>query len=443
MVWVIAHVPRHGLAIYPFAHFDNDGNACAWRKLQTYWRHILIFRPRFSTQDIPGFGRHCSMIFSRHAAAFIAAALLSAAVQAQQPSGAQRPPQQVTVVTLEPQTVTLTTKLPGRVAALSEAEVRPQVAGIITERRFREGGAVQAGDILYLIDPATYQAFVAQAEAEVAQAQVQLGAARREATRVQELLSRNLVSQQAVDDATSARDAAAAALQVARAQLQSAQIELDRTTIRARLSGEIGLSRTSPGALVTASQAEPLAVIRHIDSVNVDVTQSAAEMLRWRRGRMSDRLGKADGTVSLILADGTEYSETGELTAAEPHVDEQTGVVVLRMQFANPDKLLLPGMYVQVEMPTARAEDVYLVPQEGVGRDRKGQPTALVVGDGNVVEQRTLTILQDRGAAWVVSEGVVPGDRVIVAGLQKVAPGATVAPQTRQPAAPAKAGSAE
>ncbi|MDF1671103.1 MAG: efflux RND transporter periplasmic adaptor subunit [Roseovarius sp.] len=349
--------------------------------------------------------------------------------EAQQQSGTERPPQSVTVVTLEPQTITLTTTLPGRVAASAEAEVRPQVAGIITERRFQEGGAVQEGDILYLIDPASYEAALAQADASVAQAEAQLDAARKEAVRVQELLTRNVASQQVVDDAMSARDAARASLQVAQAQLQAAQIELDRTEIRARLTGEIGLSRTSRGSLVTASQAQPLAVIRHIETVNVDVTQSAAEMLRWRRSRLSGEVTEVDGTVSLTLADGTEYSEIGKLTAAEPHVDEQTGVVTLRMQFPNPDRLLLPGMYVQVVMPTSNAEGVYLVPQEGVGRDRKGRATALVVGEGNIVELRELTVLQDRGSDWIVSEGLSPGDRVIVAGFQKVAPGAPVTPQ--------------
>lgn len=357
----------------------------------------------------------------------LAFALPVATAQAQQ-SG-EMPPTPVTVVTVEPQTITLTSTLPGRVGASSEAEVRPQVAGIITERRFREGGHVEEGDILYTIDAASYEAAVAQAAASVAQATAQLGAAQKEAVRVEELLSRNVASQQVVDDAISARDAAEAALQVANAQLQAAQIQLDRTEIRARLSGEIGLSRTSPGALVTASQAEPLAVIRHIETVNVDVTQSAAEMLRWRRNRLDSDAGEVNGEVSLILADGTAYEHTGELTAAEPHVDEQTGVVVLRMQFANPDKLLLPGMYVQVVMPTGNAEGVYLVPQGGVGRDRKGRPTAMVVNAENMIEQRELTVVQDRGSDWIVSDGLSPGDRVVVAGLQKIGPGASVAPQ--------------
>jgi len=343
----------------------------------------------------------------------------------------ERPPQPVTVVTVQPETVTLTSTLPGRVAAPEEAEVRPQVEGIITDRLFEEGGEVAAGDPLYTIDPASYEAAVARAEAQVAQARAEFGAAEKEAERARALVARNVASEQNLDEAVSARDAAAAAVQVAEAQLRSARIELDRTTIRARVSGEIGLSRTSRGALVSTSQTEPLAVIRKIDPVYVDVTQSAAELVRWRRGQAQEALGAASREVALTLADGSTYAETGSLTAAEPHVDEQTGVVVLRLQFANPEELLLPGMYVQVEMPTGTAEGVFLTPQEGVSRDRRGRPTALVVNADDVVEERRLTVLRDRGADWIVSEGLAAGDRVIVAGLQKVSPGQTVAPEER------------
>ena len=222
-----------------------------------------------------------------------AAICVSASMAIAGPAAAQnqRPPAAVTVVTMQPQTVTLTSTLPGRVQASAEAEVRPQVNGIITERLFREGAEVAEGDALYQIDRATYEAALAQAEAAVTQARVQLDLAGTEAQRVRELQSRNVASQQALDDALSARDAAAAALQVAEAQRRVAEIELERTTIRARLSGEIGLSRTSPGALVTASQADPLAVIRDIDPVHVDVTQSAADLLRWRRGHTAEALG--------------------------------------------------------------------------------------------------------------------------------------------------------
>ena len=373
------------------------------------------------------------MISSARISTFLATLMLSlgSAVWAQQ-QGDQ--PTAVTVVTLQPQTVTLTSTLPGRVAASAQAEVRPQVNGIITKRLFEEGAQVSLDDPLYRIDPASYEAAVQQAQAGVAQAEAQLRAAERDAERLQELQARNVASEQALDDAQAARDAATAALQLAKAQLNSAEIELSHTTIRARLSGRIGLSQTSQGALVTASQAEPLAVIRKIDPVYVDVTQSAADLLRWRRGETEEALADADGTVRLTLADGSAYGQTGRLQAAEPNVDPQTGVVTLRMQFDNPDLLLLPGMYVQVEMPVEVAQNVFLVPQEGVIRDRRGRPVAWVVNADGVIEERSLSILQDRSSDWVVDEGLSAGDRIVVAGFQKAAPGATVRPQERSSA---------
>jgi membrane fusion protein (multidrug efflux system) len=363
------------------------------------------------------------------------------------PAAAQqqgRPPPAVTVMTLQPQEVTLTTTLPGRVVASATAEVRPQVAGIIIERLFQEGGSVEAGDVLYRIDPASYKAAVAQADASVAQAQAQLNAAQKDETRQQELASRNVASTAALDLATAERDAALAALQAAQAQRNATQIELDRTRITARLSGEIGRSLTSQGALVTASQASPMAVIRNIDRVYVDVTQSAAEIIAWRRGNLGARIGDGMQQVTLTLADGSLYDQTGTLTAAEPDVNEQTGVVVLRMSFDNPDKLLLPGMYVQVKMPTQTVENVFLIPQEAVSRDRRGKPVAMVVGSGDVVEQRELTVLQDMGSDWVVSEGLSAGDRIVTVGLQKASPGATVTAQEEEaPAAASPAPSDE
>jgi membrane fusion protein (multidrug efflux system) len=352
---------------------------------------------------------------------------MSGAALAQQ----QRPPQPVTVVTLSAQDVTLTSMLPGRVVASSLAEVRPQVSGILRERLFEEGADVTAGDPLYRIDPSTYQAQVAAAKAAVAQARANLVSAEKEAVRITTLVERQIVSQQDLDTAIAARDSAAAAVQVAEAQLQSTNIELDRTTVRAPLSGVVGRSLTTQGALVTAGQATPLAVIRDLDPVYVDVTQSAAELIRWRRGHTEADLAGADQTVVLNLADGARYEHTGTLTAAEPNVDEQTGVIVLRLKFANPERLLLPGMYVEVEFPLGLVRDVLLVPQDAVRRDRRGRPTALVVTKDNVVEERLLTVLRDRGANWIVSDGVVGGDRVIVEGVQKISVGATVAPEER------------
>ncbi len=361
------------------------------------------------------------------------AAPFGAMAQGAPPQGGEAPPMPVTVVTLQPQDVTLTAMLPGRIVASGVAEVRPQVNGIITERLFDEGEGVELGDALYRIDAATYEAAVELATAEVAQANARLIAAEKSATRARELVGRNVASEQTLDEAVAQRDAALAELDVAQARLHSAQIDLDRTTIRAPLTGVIGLSLTTQGALVTEGQAEALAVIRALDPVLVDVTQSAAEVVRWRRGDVAAELAEADPTVTLTLADGQEYELTGELTAAEPHVDEQTGVVTLRLEFPNPDALLLPGMYAQVELPQGVARDVILAPQEGVSRNRRGNPTALVVNAEDVVESRELEIIQARASDWIVSGGLNAGDRLIVEGLQKVQPGAKVAPEERTP----------
>ncbi|ABL69877.1 efflux RND transporter periplasmic adaptor subunit [Paracoccus denitrificans] len=368
----------------------------------------------------------------------LAAGLSPLAALGQDPS--QMPPPAVTVVTLHAQDVALTTTLPGRVTASAEAEVRPQVNGIVTERLFEEGSHVKVGDPLFRIDATTYQAAVAQAEAAVAQARAQAEAARREAERVGALRDRRVASESTTDNAIAARDSAEAAVKVAEAQLQTARIELERTTIRAELDGVIGLAQTSQGALVTASQPTPLAVIRKLDPVHVDVTQSAAELIRFRREMAAqDAEGQQDRKVTLRLADGTQYGHEGRLTAAEPYVNETTGVVTLRLSFANPDGILLPGMYVQAVVQQATARNVILAPQEGVTRDRRGQPVALVANADNAVEQRPLTILQDMGNSWIVGEGLNDGDRIIVEGLQKIGPGMTVAPEERQAAAPAAA----
>ncbi|WP_420407189.1 efflux RND transporter periplasmic adaptor subunit [Hoeflea sp.] len=358
---------------------------------------------------------------------FLMSALATGALAQQQ----ERPPTPVTVVTVEAQTVTVTSTLPGRVVASGVAEIRPQVNGIIVERLFDEGSTVTEGDVLYRIDPATYNAQVVAAEAAVNQAQVSLMSANRELTRMERLRESNVASEQALDAAKTTRDTAEAALQVAKAQLLAARIDLDRTTIRAQISGKIGLSQTTQGALVISGQTSPLAVIRKLDPVYVDVAQSAADLVRWKREGPATAGSDIDTNVQLTLADRTAYDHTGELTAAEPNVNESTGVVTLRLQFPNPDEMLIPGMYVQVEMPQGVVPDAILAPQEGVSRDRRGNPTALIVGPDNVVEQRQLTIIGDRGSDWIVIDGLASGDRIVVEGLQKIAVGATVAPTER------------
>lgn len=367
----------------------------------------------------------------------LTALTLPAAAQQQ---GGERPPQGVTVVTLDAQDVTLTATLPGRVAASGVAEVRPQVGGIIIDRLFKEGTEVAEGDPLYRIDAASYDAQKAAADAALAQANATLRSAERDATRQQELRDRNVTSQQTFDAALAARDVAEASVKVAEANLLASEIDLDRTTIRAPLSGIAGLSEVSQGALVTAGQTTALTTIRQLDPVYVDVTQSAAELLRWRRSGQS---ASDDAVVSLTLADGSTYEHTGRLAAAEPHVNEQTGVVVLRLEFPNPEQFLLPGMYVQVEMPQGKVSNAVLAPQEGVTRDRRGRPMAMVVNADNAVETRELTIQRDAGVSWVVTEGLAAGDRIIVEGLQKVSPGMTVSAQERESEAPQDAAPTE
>ena len=372
---------------------------------------------------------------SRHFVNFLVLPLLTGLIPqfALAQGQGEMPPTAVTVVTLHAQDVPLTTTLPGRVAASAEAEVRPQVNGIVTERMFEEGRHVTVGQPLFRIDKLTYEAAVAQAEAAVAQALAQAENARREAERVGALRDRRVASESSTDSAIAARDAAEAAVKVAEAQLRTAQIELERTTIRAELDGEIGLTQASQGALVTASQATPMAVIRTLDPVYVDVTQSAAEVIRFRRQMAAtDWQVRKDQKVTLRLADGSDFGEEGTLTAAEPYVNETTGVVTLRLSFENPDRILLPGMYVQAVVQQTIAQNVILAPQEGVARDRRGQPIALVINAQNMVEQRSLTILQDMANTWVVSDGLSDGDRIVVEGVQKIGVGMTVAPEERK-----------
>lgn len=344
------------------------------------------------------------------------------------------PPAAVTVVTLEAQDVSLSNNLPGRVVALGVAEVRPQVSGIITEQMFEEGGAVKEGDPMYRIDDAIYEAQVQMSRASVDQAQVALANAERDETRNAALFLRKVVSQTTVDDAKAVRDEAAAALAVAQAQLKSSEIDLAHTVVRAPLSGVAGRALTTRGALATAAQANPLAVIRQIDAVFVDVMVSAADVVSRRRaasvadGKASEVL---DAAVTLTLADGLPYEQAGSVLALEPQVDALTGVSVLRLKFPNPDGILLPGMYVNATLPSGIAKAAILAPQEGVSRDRRGEPTALIVNAENTVELRNLTVSGTRDNNWIVTDGLKPGDQLIVEGLQKAALGAVVSPQER------------
>jgi membrane fusion protein (multidrug efflux system) len=375
-------------------------------------QHLTVYEQFLQVRDSSS---HVSGILT--AITIVLAILICPVAWAQE----SRPPPIVTVLEVAPQGVIVTAALPGRVVASAIAEVRPQVAGIITKRFFEEGGYVEAGDPLYQIDAATYDAGVALAEAVVAQAEAQFAAASKEELRVEELVDRAVATQQKLDEAIAARDIASAAIAVAQARLTKAHIEQTQTTILAPLSGEIGFALTTRGALVTAGQAAPLAIIRNIDTVYIDVTQSASEVLRWRRQNDQSNL-----TDSLVLADGERYGHTGVIKAAEPYVDPQTGVVVLRMLFPNPEKLLLPGMYVRVDVQTHKLKDVFLISQKAVRRDRRGRPTTLVVGSDGIVEERKLTVAQAQGADWIVTDGLTAGELIVMEGSQKAPPGTSV-----------------
>lgn len=344
---------------------------------------------------------------------------------------AQAPPTPVTVTVVKTTDYTLTARLPGRIKASTEAEVRPQVSGIILERLFDEGADVKQGQPLYKIDDANYASAVASAKAALAEAKANFDLAIVDARRAADLFANKSGSESNRDTAAAQKSRAEAALQKAQADLRTAEIDLDRTTIRAPIDGKIGLSTTTKGALVAAQQTIALTTIRTLDPIYVDVTQSATDLLRWHARMDAGNTGKF-AQASLVLPDGSVSSVTGNLTAAEPKVEPTTGMVTLRVSFGNPGQLLLPGLYVEVELPQAEAKNAILVPQSSVMRNTNGSPFAWVVTDGKV-EQRDLTIFATSGNELVTTAGLKEGDAVITSGFQKIAPGAPV--QVIDPAA--------
>ena len=339
------------------------------------------------------------------------------------------PPAKVDIVTLVPQPVDITTTLPGRTSPYQIAEVRPQVNGILQERLYREGADVRKGEPLYRIDPAVYQAAYDTANAELAQAEAALVSATKRSQRNQELVRTNAVSRASVDDAVSAEGEAKAAVEARQAALAAAKINLDYTTVKAPIDGRIGRSAFTAGALVTANQDAVLTTIHQLDPIYVDVTQSSAQLLELRRAVADGRYQQVEpggAQVNLTLEDGTRYAHPGKLEFADVQVSESTGAVTLRALFPNPDGILLPGMFVRADIKAGVDPAGILVPQRAVSRDPKGRAVAMVVLPDNKVEQRVLTTDRTVGDQWLVTDGVKAGERVIVAGLQKVRPGATV-----------------
>ncbi|PXF29224.1 hemolysin D [Pokkaliibacter plantistimulans] len=346
--------------------------------------------------------------------------------QAQQ-GGAQQPVE-VGTYTVQPQAVTLTTELPGRTSAYLVSEVRPQVGGIIQKRLFTEGSDVKAGDVLYLIDPATYEAELESAKANLARADANVESARLKAKRYKELVQINAVSKQDYDDADASLKQSLADVAAYKAAIRSAQINLNYTKVTSPISGRIGKSSVTPGALVTANQTTALATVQQLDPVYVDVTQSSVDLLRLKRELASGQLSKASASdeakVKLILEDGSLYPNEGKLAFSDVSVNESTGAVTLRAVFPNPNMILLPGMYVRAEIEEGVREQGILVPQQGVTRDIKGNAVAMVINSQGIVEVHTLKTNRAIGDKWLIDDGLKAGDQVIVEGLQKVRPGA-------------------
>ena len=338
------------------------------------------------------------------------------------------PKAQVSVVTLHPQSVAVTAELAGRTTASLTAEVRPQVNGIIQTRVFKEGSEVKAGDVLYQINPASYQAALDSAKATLQKAEAALPSAEAKFDRLQGLVKQNAVSKQDFDDASAALAQAKADVAAAQASVDTASINLAYTKITAPIGGQIDKSALTPGALVTASQETALTTIRTIDPINVDVTASSTNLLNWRQAIKEGRLkfSGPDVSVKLKLDNGSVYPQTGKLAFVESNVSQTTGTFNLRAEFPNPDRLLLPGMYVRATIEEGVAENSFLVPQRGVTRNTKGDATAMFVNQDGKVEQRTLTVGRNIGNSWLVSSGIKDGDRVIVEGTQLVRAGQDV-----------------
>ena len=359
----------------------------------------------------------------------VGAAALSGCSPSAAPQPAAPPPPQVGVITVQPRPLALKTILPGRTAPTLIAEVRPQVTGIVKSRNFREGAEVKAGDVLYQLDTATYQAAFDSAKAQLARAEATRASARLKASRMKELVDIKFVSQQDYDEAAAALQQSEADVMAGNAAVETARINLSYTRVTAPISGRIGKSAVTPGALVTANQATLLAIIQQLNPIYVDVTQASAEVLRLKRALDKGELKRASGNdarVALLFEDGTPYAAEGALQFSDVTVEQTTGAITLRALFPNPRSELLPGMYVRAVLEEGVRENAIVVPQQAVTRDNKGDAVALVVGADNKVEQRRLQTSRTVGADWLIDGGLQRGDRVIVDGLQRARPGAQV-----------------
>ncbi|MCT9842631.1 multidrug efflux RND transporter periplasmic adaptor subunit AcrA [Leclercia tamurae] len=348
--------------------------------------------------------------------------------QAQQ--GAQQVPE-VGVVTLKSEPLQIKTELPGRTSAYRIAEVRPQVSGIILKRNFTEGGDVKAGDSLYQIDPATYQANYESAKGDLAKAQAAAKIAQLTVSRYQKLIGTQYISQQEFDSAQADAQQANAAVTAAKAAVETARINLAYTKVTSPISGRIGKSSVTEGALVQSGQTNALATVQQLDPIYVDVTQSSNDFLRLKQelenGTLKQENGKAK--VELVTSDGIKFPQAGSLEFSDVTVDQTTGSITLRAIFPNPNHTLLPGMFVRASLEEGTNPTALLVPQQGVTRTPRGDASAMVIGAEDKVEVRQITATQAIGDKWLVTDGLKDGDRVIITGLQKVRPGAQVKAQ--------------
>ncbi|MGN6389442.1 MAG: efflux RND transporter periplasmic adaptor subunit, partial [Burkholderiaceae bacterium] len=338
------------------------------------------------------------------------------------------PPPEVAVVTVQPQQVAVTNELPGRVEASRIAQVRARVPGIVQKRVFREGSEVKAGAVLFRIDPAPFKATFASAEASVSRAQANLAQANLKVQRYKPLVQENAISKQEYDDALTAQKQAQADLATAQANRQTASLNLGYATVNAPISGRIGRAQVTEGALVGQGEATPLATIQQIDPVYVNMTQPSAEVLRLKQAMANGQLeqaGKNQAKVTLVLEDGSVYPQSGTLLFSDYSVDESTGAITLRATFPNPNRILLPGMYVRARLEQAIRQKAIVVPQQAVNRGPQGS-SVLIVGDDGKVAAREIEVTQAQGDQWVVDKGLQGGERIIVEGLQKAKPGATV-----------------
>lgn len=357
-------------------------------------------------------------------------AVLSGCGQNQQANATPKASEpEVTVITIVPEKTTLTTVLTGRTSPFLVAEVRPQVGGIVQKRLFKEGSTVKAGEVLYQIDSSTYQAAYQNAKAALTRSEATALPARLKGERYSELSKVNAVSKQENDEVQASHRQADAEINAAKANLDAARINLSYTRVTTPIAGRIGMSSVTPGALVTANQSTALATVQQVDPIYVDVTQSSSEVMRLKRDLASGKL-KKDSTggakVTLLFEDGTPYSKEGVLQFSDITVDQNTGVITLRALFPNPDRDLLPGLYVRAVLEEGVEEQAILVPQPAVTRDTKGNALVMVVQADGTVAGRPITLGRVVGTKWLVTSGLAAGDKVIVDGLQKARPGAKV-----------------